>query len=237
MRRIAQPWAAKVKIASRSFTWSMLAIVATHTPGLAGQCAALWHPSRWYILKPFISFPAGTLSVTADILGAQPGDVLIYAPTRKMNRKEAEMNVLWEGHPTQFKNIDDPVVRPRLNATLDAHKLLWSIRLLVRRSLTPAQQQLALDLCEIELLSHTRERTEKQRTLYSQVVQKALATENRRIPSSATEHQERVGKIVRELMVTGHRLAGEGERCREAGTSGRGAPRWATPASLAARHP
>src|SRR5437762_11538501 len=67
MRRIAQPWAAKVKIASRSFTWSMLAIVATHTPGLAGQCAALWHPSRWYILKPFISFPAGTLSVTADI--------------------------------------------------------------------------------------------------------------------------------------------------------------------------
>src|SRR6266478_3460091 len=66
MRRIAQPCAAKVKIASRSFTWSMLAIVAAHTPGLAGQCAALRHPSKWYILKPFISFPGGTLSVTAD---------------------------------------------------------------------------------------------------------------------------------------------------------------------------
>src|SRR6266704_1940850 len=68
MRRIAQPCAAKVKIASRSFTWSMLAIVAAHTPGLAGQCAALRHPSRWYILKPFISFPGGTLSLTADRL-------------------------------------------------------------------------------------------------------------------------------------------------------------------------
>src|SRR5436309_6450520 len=71
MRRIAQPYAAKVKIASRSFTWSMLAIVAAHTPALAGQCAALWHLPRWYILKPFISFPGGTLSVTAD-----SGDVI-----------------------------------------------------------------------------------------------------------------------------------------------------------------
>src|SRR6266699_98071 len=71
MRRIAQPCAAKVKIASRSFTWSMLAIVAAHTPGLPGQCAALSHPSKWYILKPFISFPGGTLSLTADRLGCR----------------------------------------------------------------------------------------------------------------------------------------------------------------------
>jgi HD superfamily phosphohydrolase len=151
-----------------------------------------------------------------DIIGAQPGDVLIYAPARKMNRKEAEMNVLWKGHPTQFKEIDDPVVRPRLNATLEAHKLLWSIRLLVRRSLTPAQKQLAMDLCDIELLCDTRERPEKQRALYTQIVGSALEAENRLISTSAKQHGERVGKIVQELMVAGHKGGSFSQRLRGA---------------------
>lgn len=126
------------------------------------------------------------------------------------------MNVLWEGHPAQFKNIDDPVVRPRLNATLDAHKLLWSIRLLVRRSLTAVQQQLAMELCEIELLSHKRERTEKQKSAYTQVVQRTLAAENRRIPASATEYQDRVGEIVQDLVVAGHKGESFSKRLRKA---------------------
>ncbi|MGO8697351.1 MAG: hypothetical protein ACLQVY_06500 [Limisphaerales bacterium] len=133
-----------------------------------------------------------------------------------MNRKEAEMKVLWKGHPTQFKEIDDPVVRPRLNATLDAHKLLWSIRLLVRRSLTPQQQQLAMDLCDIELLSGTRERPEKQRALYTQIVGMALEAENRIIPSSAREHGEKVGKIVEELMAIAHKGESFSQRLRSA---------------------
>jgi hypothetical protein len=133
-----------------------------------------------------------------------------------MNRKEAEMNVLWEGKPTQFKNINDPVVLPRLNATLDAHKLLWSIRLLVRRSLTPEQQQLAMDLCEIELLCHHKERAEKKKGIYTQVVERALAAENRSIPPSAKVFQERVGKIVRDLTVASHNGENFSKRLREA---------------------
>lgn len=152
----------------------------------------------------------------ADIIGAEPGDVLLYAPTRKMNRKEAEMTVLWEGHPAQLKDIDDPVVRPRLNATLDAHKLLWSIRLLVRPSLTPVQRQLAQDLCEIELLAHKRERDTKQRTLYKQVVEGALAAENRRIPGSAREYHQQVLGIVDELLVPGHKAGPFSTRLRRA---------------------
>jgi HD superfamily phosphohydrolase len=143
----------------------------------------------------------------ADIIGAQPGDVLLYAPTRKMNRKEAEMNVLWEGHPAQLKDIDDAVVQPRLHATLDAHKLLWSIRLLVRSSLTREQRQLAQDLCEIELLSHKREQSTKQRTVYKQVVERALAADDRRIPTSAREYEQRVGEVVDELLIPAHRGA------------------------------
>ena len=139
-----------------------------------------------------------------DFIGAQPGDVLIYAPTRKMNRKEAEMNVLWEGHPKALKDIDDPVVRPRLDATLEAHQLLWSIRLLVRRSLTPSQQKRAKRLCEIELLSDTKDKQQELRATCTEIVQEALVTGKRRIPSSATEYQEKISKVVGELVAAGH---------------------------------
>lgn len=152
----------------------------------------------------------------ADIIGAEPGDVLLYAPTRKMNRKEAEMNVLWEGHPAQLKEIDDPVVRPRLNATLDAHKLLWSIRLLVRPSLTPEQRQLAQDLCEIELLSHKREQVTKQRAAYRHVVERALAADNRQIPRIAREYEQKVLEVVEELLVPGHKALPFSKRLRTA---------------------
>jgi HD superfamily phosphohydrolase len=140
----------------------------------------------------------------ADIIGAQPGDILIYAPTRKMNRKEAEMNVLWEGNPKQLKDIDDPVVRPRLDATLEAHRLLWSIRLLVRRSLTPSQHKKAKRLCEVSLLLDEEKSLTEKRAIYTEIVLETLVAENRRIPSSAPEHQERVNKVVEELMITGH---------------------------------
>lgn len=155
-------------------------------------------------------------NMLADIIRAEPGDVLIYAPTRKMNRKEAQMNVLWEGRPTQLKDIDDPVVRPRLNATLEAHKLLWSIRLHVRPSLTARQRQLAQDLCEVELLSHTKERDAKRRALYAQVVESALDAENRRIPSAAREYQQQVAAIVDELLVPGHKGEAFSKRLRRA---------------------
>jgi hypothetical protein len=152
----------------------------------------------------------------ADIIRAEAGDVLIYAPTRKMNRKEAEMNVLWEGRPTQLKDIDDPVVRPRLEATLDAHKLLWSIRLLVRPSLTVDQRQQAQVACEVELLSHTKERDAKRRALYTQVVESTLDAENRRIPSAARQYQQRVGAVVEELLAPGHKGEAFSRRLRRA---------------------
>ena len=122
------------------------------------------------------------------------------------------MKVLWRGDPTELKKVDDPVVQPRLKATLDAHRLLWSIRLLVRPSLTTRQRQLAQDLCEIELLTQSRERTEKLKTLYGQVVQDALAREDRKIPTSARDYEERVDQIVGELMAVGHKGEGFAKR-------------------------
>ena len=66
MRRIDQPSATNLEIASCSCTLSMLAIVAAHTPVSPDYFAALWPPARWYTLKPFISTRPGTLSLTAD---------------------------------------------------------------------------------------------------------------------------------------------------------------------------
>jgi HD superfamily phosphohydrolase len=138
----------------------------------------------------------------ADIIGAEPGDVLIYAPTRKMNRKEAEMNVLWKGKMVPFKDIDDVMVRPRLTATLDAHELLWSIRLLVRRSLTSAQRHLARQLCELELMSSSEDREETQRTLFTSIVENSLAANDQKIPQSAAEFRKQVTSTVETLMGT-----------------------------------
>lgn len=152
----------------------------------------------------------------AEIIGAEPGDVLVYAPTRKMNRKEAEMKVLWRGDPAELKDIDDPVVRPRLEATLEAHRLLWSIRLLVRPSLTTRQRQLAQDVCEIELVTQSRERGDKLKKLYAEVVRNALTTEDRKIPSSAKALDEKVEGIVEELTAAAHQGEGFATRLRRA---------------------
>lgn len=152
----------------------------------------------------------------ADIIRAEPADVLIYAPTRKMNRKEAEANVFWEGHPTKLKDVSDPVVGPRLEATLEAHRMLWSIRILVRPSLTPAQRLFAKQLCEIELLTQAAERREKQEAIYAQIVERALAEENRRIPTSAQEFRRKVEGVVEELMAPGHLGEGFSKRLRAA---------------------
>lgn len=143
----------------------------------------------------------------ADIIGAEPGDVLVYAPTRKMNRKEAEMNVLWKGKTVAFKDIDDVMVRPRLTATLDAHELLWSIRLLLRRSLTSAQRHLARQLCELELMSSSEDREETQRTLYTSIVENSLDAQDRKIPTSAGEFRKQVTATVETLMATAYKSA------------------------------
>ena len=140
----------------------------------------------------------------ADVIKAQPGDVLIYAPTRKMNRKEANMNVFWEGEPQRLKDIKDQIVQPRLAATLDAHRLLWSIRLFARDTLTPEQRQLAIDMCEIELVSHAEEKIRRKPPLYVRVVENALAADDRTAPSSSVERKKAIDAVVEELVTGRH---------------------------------
>jgi len=81
-----------------------------------------------------------------DEIKALHGDVLIYAPydhekkaKAHMNMKVAEMMVLWEGKPLALKDVNDSVVKPKLQATLDAHRMLWGIRVIVSPTLSDNQ--------------------------------------------------------------------------------------------------
>jgi len=106
----------------------------------------------------------------ADVLMVEPGDVLIYFPDERMNMKQAQMRVLWKGQQIPFKDVDDPVTKPRLKAVLDAHERLWSIRVLVSPSLSPEKRSLLKDLCDLELMTGTAEAVQLRQAAYEKIV-------------------------------------------------------------------
>ncbi len=66
----------------------------------------------------------------AEDIGAQQGQVLIYVPELKMNKKVAAMLVQWNGETIPFEKVDDQSVRGALRAVLDSHDRLWTVYLL-----------------------------------------------------------------------------------------------------------
>lgn len=76
----------------------------------------------------------------ADKIDVEPGTILIYAPPGNMNLKSARMNVRWNGSDMHFCKIDDPVIKPRLEEILRAHKMLWGIWIIGDSSLTEKQK-------------------------------------------------------------------------------------------------
>jgi hypothetical protein len=105
-----------------------------------------------------------------DLLSVSPGDVLIYFPDQGMNLKQAEMRVLWKGKKIPFREIDDPVARPRLQAVLDAHERLWSIRVLVSPTLTQEQRHELKEICELELFTRTEDFHQRQIEYHEQKI-------------------------------------------------------------------
>ncbi len=74
--------------------------------------------------------------------GAYEGDVLIYCPPKAMNLKPAEMKVVWQGKECEFKEIGDPLAKPRLAEILAAHERLWGVWILVSPSLDEEQRRI-----------------------------------------------------------------------------------------------
>jgi hypothetical protein len=83
--------------------------------------------------------PNGRKTIEDDIAalaGVNPGDVLIYPASLKMNSKVAEVLVRWKGKKLKLSEIDDHILQPRLKLTQDAHNSLWFIGLLYPKELS-----------------------------------------------------------------------------------------------------
>jgi len=111
-------------------------------------------------------------------VGAEPGDVIVYAPEEGMNLKAAEMKVLWKGDPKCLKDIDDLVIKPRLRVILDAHKMLWAIHIIVSPTLSEAQKEQLRAACEILFICPPNQRESKRQHYYEGLIEQQLTEEN-----------------------------------------------------------
>jgi hypothetical protein len=84
------------------------------------------------LMKRFHSDPAARIAVEdrlAADLGLDPGDILIHSPHHRMAMKSATTLVYWNGDLRPLKDCsEDPLIGARLQAILDSHQHLWSLR-------------------------------------------------------------------------------------------------------------
>jgi HD superfamily phosphohydrolase len=112
-----------------------------------------------------IKFKTGALAILTDPNGRRefedelsekidvaPGSILVYAPPSNMNLKLAMMNVRWKGADMHLCEIDDPVIRPRLDEILRAHEMLWGISLIGEPTLSDDQKALAVEEFKLRFL-------------------------------------------------------------------------------------
>jgi len=108
--------------------------------------------------------------IAAEI-GADPGDVLIYAPPRSMNPKAADMRVKWKGQSKCLREIDDLIMKPRLKEIVDSHWMLWKLYVIAKRDLTDPQKSLLSEACEIHLVCPNDAKEEKQNQYYGHILE------------------------------------------------------------------
>lgn len=113
-------------------------------------------------------------------IGAEQGDVLIYAPTLDMNPKAAEMNVRWAGKDMKFREIDDPVMRPRLEQIIHSHHMLWGVHLLATREIVKDVERSALlkEAFEVDFLCAEHDRKNRKHEHLKRVLHFTLRNEH-----------------------------------------------------------
>lgn len=155
-------------------------------------------------------------SIAAEI-GAEPGDVLIYAPPRDMNTKAADMKVQWEGAFRPLRNIEDPIVGPRLKAIVTAHEMLWKLYVITKRNLTESQKSLLKEACELYIVCQDHAKEEKSNQYYSHILETRFLGETR-LKLSLNEYKASLSNAVREVSQTTstHKRVSFDDRCREA---------------------
>lgn len=119
----------------------------------------------------------------AEKIGGEHGDVLIYAPTLDMNPKAADMNVRWSGKDMKFREIADPIVRPRLEQIIESHHMLWGIHLLATKDIASDAERsdLLKDAFETEFLCAHRDREKRKRDHFIDLIEFKLKKDNSEI--------------------------------------------------------
>jgi hypothetical protein len=120
----------------------------------------------------------------AGEVGAKAGDILIYCPPKAMNMKLAGMKVIWEGRECEFREIGDPVIKPRLAEIVAAHERLWGVWILVSPELDDDQRHLVRLACNLQLITPRAERSVREREYYSALADRELKRQDR--PSDST---------------------------------------------------
>ena len=111
----------------------------------------------------------------ADEIGADHGQVIIYAPELKMNMKAADMKVLWKGEPKPLKEIDDPITEPRLKEIMKAHQKLWGFYIICSRQLTEQQCSILRKACDAEFVTTNEQVQERRIEYYQELVELQLS--------------------------------------------------------------
>jgi len=131
----------------------------------------------------------------ADKVNSSAGSILIYAPPPQMNLKLAKMNVRWKGVDTHLCAIDDPVIRPRLDEIISAHKMLWGIWLIGDASLSSNQQSLAIEEFKLRFLIRNPDQHERRMKHVEELIKL-------RVPYDATIQLKRLREEVEDYLAT-----------------------------------
>ena len=151
----------------------------------------------------------------ATQIGAQKGAVLVYCPPEKMNLKIARMNVMWKGREMELDAIDDPIIGPRLQEIISAHKQLWGVWLLGSGLLDESQRRLAREAFELEYLTPSDQKATKRREYYGHLVDRALQKVNPKMGTVDTRtYQERRDGVVDDMLATASDNRAFGTRLR-----------------------
>lgn len=137
----------------------------------------------------------------ASQIGAGAGDVLIYIPSRKMNLKAAGMRVLWKGDPKKLKDIDDHIIKNRLDLTLEAHKALWAVSVIVNPGLSERQLELLKEATFLELCCNSKEAAGKREAYYEKLVEEYLLSSSPKRPMDPAKMVEAKREVARRLAV------------------------------------
>jgi hypothetical protein len=135
----------------------------------------------------------------ADEIGAEPGDVLIYAPPRDMNMKVAHTKVIWNGQPITLENVKDKLLKPRLSEIIDAHKALWRIYVIHKPDLSEKQMSLLKGACELYFKSSEKDKDFKEENYLRDAIIYGLKNHENLQSFSPPEYTRRIDQTIKYL--------------------------------------